>query len=239
MKLDILAIGVHPDDVELCCSGTLLKHIDAGAKIGILDLTRGELGTRGNAEIRISEANEAARRMGVLVRENVGLADGFFQYSEQAIITIIPFIRKYQPRIVLCNAIDDRHPDHGRSSKLVSDACFYSGLLKIETTTASGVNQERWRPEAVYHYIQDRLMTPDLVVDITPFFKRKMNAIKAFSSQFYDPNSIEPSSPISGEDFLEYITASNRIMGRYIGVIYAEGFMAERPIGVRSLFDLD
>ena len=238
MKVDILAIGVHPDDIELCCSGTLIKHIEAGKRVAILDLTHGELGTRGSGPIRLREASEAADRMGVVARENVGLADGFFQYSEHAIRAIVPFIRKYRPDIVLCNAIHDRHPDHGRASKLVSDACFYSGLLKVQTEDDASEPQERWRPQAIYHYIQDRLMTPDFVVDITPYFERKLEAIRAYSSQFYDPNSTEPSSPISSKDFLDYIEAQDRVMGRYIGVTYAEGFVAERPLGVASVFDL-
>ena len=238
MKVDILAIGVHPDDIELCCSGTLIKHIDAGKSVAILDLTHGELGTRGSGPIRLKEAAVAADRMGLVARENVGLADGFFQYGEHAIRAIVPFIRKYRPDIVLCNAVHDRHPDHGRASKLVSDACFYSGLLKVHTEDETGQPQDRWRPQAVYHYIQDRFMKPDVVVDITPYFDRKLDTIRAYASQFYDPNSSEPASPISSKDFLDYIEAQDRVMGRYIGVTYAEGFVTERPMGVSSLFDL-
>jgi bacillithiol biosynthesis deacetylase BshB1 len=237
MKLDILAIGVHPDDVELSCAGTILKHIAAKKKVGILDLTRGELGTRGNAEIRTKEAKRSAKILGIAVREQMNFADGFFQNDEEHQRLLIEKIRLYQPEIVLCNALSDRHPDHGRSGKLEADACFYSGLVKIETSQGKK-KQQAWRPKAVYHYIQDNYLHPDFVIDITKFMDKKMEAIMAFESQFYDPNSKEPMTAISGPDFFEQVKAKNSIYGRMIGVRYAEGFVADRTIGVKSLFDL-
>lgn len=237
MKLDILAIGVHPDDVELSCAGTLLKHIAAKKKVGILDLTRGELGTRGTPEIRTKEAKKAAKILGVSVREQLNMADGFFVNDEKHQLEIIEVIRKYQPEIVLCNAISDRHPDHGRSAKLAADACFYSGLTKIKTKEGKK-DQQAWRPKAVYHYIQDNFMKPDFVIDITKFADKKMEAIYAYESQFYNPDSKEPATAISGPEFLELIKAKHAIYGRYINALYGEGFMAHRPIGVKSLFDL-
>lgn len=238
MKLDILAVGVHPDDVELSCSGTLLKHISMGKICGILDLTRGELGTRGSAEIRMKEASEAAKILGVSLRENLGMADGFFCNDKEHQLKIIQIIRKYQPEIVLCNALTDRHPDHGRAGQLVSEACFYSGLRKIETKL-DGAEQLAWRPKTVYHYIQDRHLKPDLVIDVSPFVEKKMEAIKAFSSQFYDPNSNEPESPITTKNFFEFVKAKMTVFGRDAGYEYAEGFNVERTIGVDSLFDLE
>ncbi|MFY9308361.1 MAG: bacillithiol biosynthesis deacetylase BshB1 [Bacteroidia bacterium] len=237
MKLDILAIGVHPDDVELSCAGTLLKHIASDKKCGILDLTCGELGTRGSGELRLIEAADAAKILGVSVRDNLKMADGFFKNDSAHQLEIIKKIRQYRPEIVLCNAITDRHPDHGRSSALASEACFYSGLLRIETEL-DGAKQQHWRPKAVYHYIQDRQLKPDFVVDITPFFDKKMEAIKAFRSQFYNPDSKEPESPISMKNFLDYIESKMRVFGRDAGFEYAEGFSVERTIGVASLFDI-
>src|ERR1035437_9510045 len=187
MKLDIFAIGAHPDDVELSCAGTILKHIALGKKCGILDLTAGELGTRGSAELRLTEATNAAKILGVSVRDNLKIADGFFKNDKEHQLEIIKKIREYQPEIVLCNAVSDRHPDHGRSAALVSEACYYSGLIRIETKL-NGVNQQAWRPKAVYHYIQDRQLKPDFVVDVTSFFEKKMEAIQAFKSQFYNPD---------------------------------------------------
>lgn len=236
-KLDILAIGVHPDDVELACSGTLLKHIDQGKSVGILDLTQGELGTRGSASLRLEEAAEAANILGVTVRENLGFADGFFENNEQHQRALIQAIRKFQPEIVLANAIHDRHPDHGRAAKLISESCFYSGLVKI-TTREDGQEQQPWRPKAVYHYIQDRYIAPDFVVDVTEFVDRKIKAIMAFSSQFYNPDSKAPETPISSKEFLEFLNARMKDFGRDIGVPYAEGFTRERVIGVNDLFDL-
>ncbi len=234
LKLDILAIGVHPDVVELGCSGTILKHIAQGKKVGILDLTKGELGSRGSAELRIVEANNSAKILGLSARENLGYADGFFSNDKEHQLGIIKMIRKYQPDIVLANAPKDRHPDHGRASQLISEACFYSGLLKIETEL-EGQKQLHWRPKAVYHYIQDRYIKPDFVVDITAFIDKKMDAILAFSSQFYDPTSTAPKTPISGEDFLNSVKARMTGFGRDIGVEYAEGFTVERVIGVEDL----
>lgn len=232
MKLDILAIGVHPDDVELSASGTILKHIALGKKIGILDLTRGELGTRGNAELRTQETNNASKILGLSVREQLTMADGFFENNEAHQKEIIRMIRKYQPEIVLCNAVNDRHPDHGRAAKLTADACFYSGLAKINT------NQIPWRPKAVYHYIQDNFIQPDFVIDITPHMEKKMESIMAYSSQFFDPNSKEPATPISSKNFMEYVKAKGSLFGRAINVDYAEGFTTNRYIGVENLFDL-
>jgi bacillithiol biosynthesis deacetylase BshB1 len=237
MKLDILAIGIHPDDVELSCSGTLLKHISLGYKCGILDLTEGELGTRGSAELRRKEAAKATEILGLHMREIMNLKDGFFITGNPDLTEVIKRIRKYQPEIVLCNAVSDRHPDHGRASKLVSDACFYSGLRKIETVH-EGAAQNPWRPKAVYHYIQDRSLKPDFVVDVTPFVNGKLEAIKAFSSQFFDPESKEPETPISSADFMEFVKAKMRVYGRDIKVEFAEGFTVERVPGVDDLMKL-
>jgi len=237
MKIDILAIGVHPDDVELSCAGTILKHIAQGKTVGILDLTIGELGSRGSGALRLIEADNAGKVLGVKFRENIGLADGFFENDKESQLEIIKIIRKYQPEVVLANAITDRHPDHGRASKLISDACFYSGLIKIETEL-EGIKQDKWRPKAVYHYIQDRFLKPDFVVDVTPFVDKKIEAIKCFSSQFFDPNSKEPQTPISGEQFFDFIKGRMMQFGREIGVDYAEGFNAERYIGVEDIMGL-
>lgn len=237
MKLDILAIGVHPDDVELSCSGTLLKHIALGKKCGILDLTAGELGTRGSAELRMKEAAKAAKIMDIKVRENLKMADGFFKNDKEHQLAIIKIIRKYQPEIILCNAVSDRHPDHSRAAHLISEACFYSGLIKVETKL-KGVKQKNWRPKAVYHYIQDRQLKPDFVVDVTEFVDKKMEAIQAFKSQFFDPDSKEPESPISVKNFLDVVKAKMTVFGRDAGFDFAEGFTVERTIGVNDLFDL-
>jgi bacillithiol biosynthesis deacetylase BshB1 len=237
MKLDILAFGAHPDDVELGCSGTILKEVSLGKIVGIVDLTRGELGTRGSAEIRDQEANAAARILGVTVRENLNMRDGFFVNDEKHQLEIIKMIRKYQPEIVLCNAIDDRHIDHGKGSKLVSDSCFLSGLLKIETVL-NGKIQQPWRPKVVYHYIQWKNIEPDFVVDITGFTDTKIEAILAYRSQFYDPSSKEPESPISSKNFLESLNYRSRDLGRLTGVEHAEGFTVERCLAVNSLGDL-
>ena len=237
MKLDILAIGVHPDDVELSCAGTILKHIAAKKKVGILDLTRGELGTRGTAEIRTKESKKAAKILGVSVREQLNMSDGFFANDENHQLQLIEKIRYYKPEIVLCNAISDRHPDHARAAKLVSDACFYSGLIKIDSHY-NKKTQEVWRPKAVYHYIQDNFINPDFVIDITKQMDKKMEAIMAFESQFYNPNSKEPKTAISGPEFLEFVKAKNMVFGRSIGVRYAEGFTVNRTMGVNSLFHL-
>lgn len=238
MKLDILAITAHPDDVELCCAGTLLAQMALGKKVGIIDLTRGELGTRGTPEGRIQEGLDAARILGVEVRENAGLADGFFKNDEEHQKAIIPFIRKYQPEIVITNAINDRHPDHGRGAALVAEACFYSGLRMVKTFDEHGNEQEAWRPKNVFHSIQDRYINPDFIVDITAFHDQKIEAVKAFKSQFHVPEykgEGEPQSYISSPEFLEFIIARAQEMGHAIGVKYGEGFTTARKLGVRDL----
>jgi bacillithiol biosynthesis deacetylase BshB1 len=237
MKLDILAFGAHPDDVELGASGTIAKEISLGKKVGIIDLTRGELGTRGTKEIRDAEAKNAAEILGVSIRENLQFRDGFFINDELHQFEIIKMIRKYKPEIVLCNAIDDRHIDHGKGSKLVSDACFLSGLTKIETEV-DGLKQEAWRPKHVYHYIQWKNIEPDFVVDITGFMEKKMSSVLAYSSQFYDSNSKEPVTPITSKNFLDSITYRAQDLGRIVGVDFAEGFTVERYLAVNSLDNL-
>lgn len=237
MKLDILAFGAHPDDVELGCAGTILKEISLGKTVGIIDLTRGELGTRGSAKIRDQEATNAAAILGVSARENLEMKDGFFVNDEMHQLEIIKMIRKYRPEIVLCNAVDDRHIDHAKGSKMVSDASFLSGLVKIETEL-EGKIQEAWRPKVVYHYIQWKNIVPDFVVDITGFTEKKIEAILAYSSQFYDTNSKEPESPITSKNFLESLNYRSRDLGRLTGVDYAEGFTVERYLAVNSLGDL-
>ena len=237
MKLDILAFGAHPDDVELGCGGTLAKEIAHGKKVGIIDLTRGELGTRGSAEIRDQEASAAAKILGVVVRENLRMRDGFFVNDEKHQLEIIKMIRKYQPEIVLCNAVDDRHIDHARGSKLVSDACFLSGLRRIETQL-DGQKQDAYRPKLVYHYIQWKNIEPDFVVDISGYNDKRVEAILAYSSQFYDPNSSEPETPIATKNFLESLNYRAQDLGRLIGTEYAEGFTTERHLAVNSLSDL-
>jgi bacillithiol biosynthesis deacetylase BshB1 len=236
-KLDILAIGAHPDDVELGCSATLAKEISLGKKVGILDLTRGELGTRGSAEIRAKEAENAAKILGVSVRENLKFEDAFFMNDKKHQLDVIKVIRKYKPDIVLCNAIDDRHIDHGKGSKLASDACFLSGLRKIETSLDGRV-QEPWRPKHVYHYIQWKNIEPDFVVDISEFMHLKIASVMAYSSQFFDPKSDEPTSPITSKNFLDSIKYRAQDLGRLIGKDYAEGFTVERFVAVNQLDDI-
>jgi bacillithiol biosynthesis deacetylase BshB1 len=237
MKLDILAIAAHPDDVELGCAGTLLVHLRAGRKVGVIDLTRGELGTRGSAAQRDQEAADASRVLSLAARENMGFADGFFENNREQQLKLIAAIRRYQPEIVLTNAVEDRHSDHGRASKLVSDSCFLAGLVKIETTDG-GERQAAWRPKAVYHFIQDRLLVPDLVVDVTDVWAQKIDSIRAYKTQFFDPGSQEPETHISKPDFLNFIEARALELGHSIGVKYGEGFTKERNLGVRNLFDL-
>ncbi len=234
MKLDILAIGAHPDDVEIGCGATLAKEISLGKKVGILDLTRGELGTRGSAEIRDKESTEASKILNVKVRENLRFADGFFINNKAHQLEVIKMIRKYRPDIVLCNAIDDRHIDHPKGSDLVSNACFLSGLRKIETSLDKK-KQEHWRPKQVYHYIQWKNIEPDFVVDVSEFIATKIEAVKAYKSQLYNPKSKEPESPITSKNFLESIEYRARDLGRLIGVDYAEGFTTERYVAVSSL----
>jgi bacillithiol biosynthesis deacetylase BshB1 len=237
MKLDILAFGAHPDDVELGCSGTIVKEVSLGKKVGIIDLTRGELGTRGSVEIRNSESTKASEILGVSVRENLDMRDGFFINDEAHQLKVIEIIRKYRPEIVLCNAITDRHIDHGKGSKLVSDACFLSGLVKIETEL-NGEKQQSWRPKLVYHYIQWQNIAPDFVVDISGFIDIKMESVMAYSSQFYDPNSNKPITPISSKSFLDSVKYRANDLGRLVGVEYGEGFTTERYLAVNSLSDL-
>ncbi|MEN8765019.1 MAG: bacillithiol biosynthesis deacetylase BshB1 [Wenyingzhuangia sp.] len=236
-KLDILAIGAHPDDVELGCGATIAKEVAAGKLVGILDLTQGELGTRGTPKIRAMEAEASAGILGVMVRENLGLPDGFLENSKAYQLKIVEVIRKYQPDIILCNAIEDRHPDHAKASTLVTDACFLSGLRAIKTDL-TGENQDAWRPKNVYHYIQWKGITPDFVVDVSDYMDVKENAIKAFKSQFYDPQSKEPTSPITSKNFFESISYRAKDLGRIIGVNYAEGFTVERYVAVKNLSDI-
>ncbi len=235
MKVDILAIGAHPDDVELGAGGTVCKEIAAGRKVGVIDLTRGELGTRGSADLRDQEAAESASLMGLEFRMNMGFKDGFFENDEIHQLALVQQIRRFQPEIIICNAIKDRHPDHGKGSKLVSNACFLSGLTKVESIM-NGQQQTVWRPKWVYHYIQDRYINPDFVVDISDFMEIKMKSIMAFKSQFFDPTSKEPNSYISSPDFLSFIQARAQEMGHKIGVKYGEGFQSQKTMQVTNLF---
>jgi bacillithiol biosynthesis deacetylase BshB1 len=237
MKLDILAFAAHPDDVELSASGTLMRYVAEGKKVGIIDLTEGELGTRGTVETRYEEAADASKIMGLSARENLRMPDGFFEDNVENKRLIIEQIRKYQPEIVLANSISDRHPDHGRAGKLVEDACFLAGLRKIETRM-EGQEQLPHRPRLVAHYIQDFYLEPSFVIDVTPFVDRKIEVIKSFKTQFYDPNSPEPSTPISGEEFFDFIKGRMLNMGRPAGMRYAEGFTISRVFGVKDLFNL-
>lgn len=240
MKLDVLAFGVHPDDVELSCAGTLINEIKNGRKAGVIDLTAGELGTRGTAETRSQEAQKAAKVIGLSIRKNLGMRDGFFCNDEAHQLQVIQAIRTYQPEIILANVLEDRHPDHGRAGKLIRDAAFLAGLKKIETVDESGAAQERWRPKMVLHYIQDRLHEPDLVIDISDVFEQRLEAVKVYATQFHvAPDSAQGTQTyISTPDFMEALIARWRLMGKRIGVKYAEGFVSEKSIGVRSLHDL-
>ena len=237
LNVDILAIGAHPDDVELGCSGTIAKEIALGKKVGIIDLTRGELGTRGSAEIRDSEAKKAAGILGVSFRENLNFKDGFFTNDETHQLELIKVIRKYKPKIILCNAIDDRHIDHPKGAKLVVDSCFLSGLKKIKTNN-EGVDQNPWRPENIYHYIQWKNLNPDFVVDISEYFDTKIKSVKAFKSQFYNGNESVHDTPISTKNFLDSIEYRAKDLGRLTGVEYAEGFIASRLPRIESISDL-
>jgi bacillithiol biosynthesis deacetylase BshB1 len=240
MKLDLLAIGVHPDDVELGCSGTIINEIKNGKKVGILDLTQGELGSRGTIETRYEEAAKAARIMGVHARENLKMADGFFKNDEDHQRKLITAIRKYQPDIVITNSLSDRHPDHGRAAKLTTDSCFLSGLRKIETKNEHGEIQERWKPKYIFHYIQDRFHEPDFVIDITDVFEQRMEAVKAYSTQFYSAGNEDngPQTYISSAGFLESIVARARMIGKKIGVQYGEGFNTEKRLGIKNFDSL-
>ena len=239
MKLDILAFGAHPDDVELGCGATLAKEIADGKNVGIIDLTRGELGTRGTAETRDKESAEASKILGVTTRINMEFADGFFVNDKTHQLELIKMIRKFKPDVVLCNAIDDRHIDHAKGSKLVSDACFLSGLLKIDTQCEDeDGRQEAWRPKHVYHYIQWKDIKPDFVVDVSGFIDKKMEAVLAYKTQFFDSKSKAPETPISSKNFTNSIIYRARDLGRLIGVEHAEGFTVERYVAVDSLYDL-
>lgn len=238
MKLDLLVIAAHPDDAEISCAGTIAKHVAMGYKVGIVDLTRGELGTRGTPEIRAAEAAEAAKILGVSVRDNLGLKDGFFQNDPTHQLAVVRAVRKYQPSIVLANAVYDRHIDHGKGASLAYDACFLSGLVRIETKDDDGKKQQPWRPSAVYHYIQSVYIEPDFIVDVSDHWETKMKAIRAFKSQFYDPNSNDPATYISSPHFIKMLEARAIDLGHAIGGLYGEGFTVRRYPGVNSLFDL-
>lgn len=233
MKTDILAFGAHPDDVELGCGGTIAKLISEGKNCVIIDLTKGELGTRGTDQTRKEEATEAAKILGVAARENLGLKDGFLVNSEEYQLEIVKMVRKYRPEIVLANAIDDRHPDHAKAAKLVSDACFLSGLRKIETVL-NGEIQEVWRPKQIFHYIQWKHIQPEFVIDISEHLDKKLEACMAFKTQFYDPTSKEPETPITSKDFYESLTYRAQDLGRLSGVAYAEGFTSEKLIAMKN-----
>ncbi len=238
MKLDILAFAAHPDDTELSCAGTLAMHVSNGDKVGVVDLTRGEMGTRGTPEIRDEEAKNSADILGLSIRDNLGFFDAYFVNDKAHQHEVVRSIRKYQPDVILANAIYDRHPDHGRASKLVVDACFLSGLAKVETKNDDGTNQTPWRPRAVYHYIQSQFITPDFIVDVSEHWETKMKAIKAFKSQFFDPNNSEPETYISSPQFMEMLESRGKELGHSIGVKYGEGFTKDRHLGIRDLKDL-
>ena len=236
-KLHILAIAVHPDDVELGCAGTLIKHAQKGQAVGIIDLTRGELGTRGTPELRLQEAQNAADVMGLVMRENLKMRDGFFRNDEEHQMQLISYIRKYQPDIVIANALDDRHPDHGRAGKLIADACFLSGLSKVETEL-NGENQKAWRPKRVFHMIQDRVHEPTFLVDISEVFEQKMESIKCYKSQFHNPDSNEPTTYIATQNFLEQIRYRDALLGKRIGKEYAEAYVSLNTTGIADLDSL-
>lgn len=237
MKLDILVLAVHPDDAELGCSGTIAKHIALGKKVGIVDFTRGELGTRGSAEIRDTEAADSAKVLGLHARENLGFKDGFFVNDERHQLEVIKMIRKYQPEIILSNALHDRHPDHGRAGNLANDASFLSGLSKI-STNLDGVEQEAWRPRLLLQYIQDRYIEPDIIIDITPYIQTKIDSIKAFKTQFFNPDHQEAETYISSPEFFDSVIGRAREFGKSIGVTYGEGFTSRKLLGVNDLFNL-
>jgi bacillithiol biosynthesis deacetylase BshB1 len=235
MKLDVLAIGVHPDDVELGCSGTLINEVKRGKKVGIIDLTEGELGTRGTVQDRYNEAAEAATIIGASVRENLKMRDGFFKNDEEHQLKVIQALRRYQPEIVIGNILEDRHPDHGRAGNLIYDACFLSGLKQIQTTDKGGAAQEKWRPKYLFHFIQDRFYEPDLIVDISDVFEQRMASVKAYTTQFHNPGSAEPETYISNSGFIDAIVGRARLLGKRIGVQFAEGFISKKNIGIPSL----
>ncbi len=237
MKLDILAIGAHPDDVELSCSGTLINEINRGKKVGVVDLTQGELGSRGTIETRYNEAAKASIIMGIHLRENLKMSDGFFMNDESHQLKLIAVIRKYQPEIILANAIEDRHPDHGRAALLIKTACFLSGLVKIKTVDENGNEQNKWRPKYVFNYIQDKYIEPDFVIDISTSFEKRMDAIKAYSTQFYseENKNVGVETYISTPEFFDSIIARAGLMGKKIGVPFGEGFTSEKPLSMKNL----
>lgn len=237
IKADILVFAAHPDDAELGCSATIAKEVSLGRKVVIVDLTIGELGTRGSGLLRINEAEESAKILQLSARENLGFRDGFFKNDEEHQLEIIKMIRKYQPEMVFLNAPEDRHPDHGRAAQLCTEACFYSGLRRIETQDENGTPQKEWRPKNAFHYIQDRYLKPDVVVDVSDFWDVKVASIMAFKSQFFDPNSKEPSSYISSPEFLDFINGRGAELGHQIGSKYGEGFVKSKVLGVSSLFN--
>lgn len=237
-KLDFLAFGAHPDDVELGCGATIAKLVSQGKKVGIVDLTRGELGTRGSAEIRTKETNEASKILGITIRENMDFKDGFFRNDEEHQLKIIQVIRKYQPDFIFCNAPDDRHIDHPKGSQLLVEASFLSGLTKINTDDSSGNAQKQWRPKNIYHYIQWKNLDPDFIFDVSGFHNSKMDAVKCYSSQFYDPKSKEPETPISTKNFLNFVQSRANDFGRLIGVEHGEGFISNRKLGFSSFDEL-
>jgi bacillithiol biosynthesis deacetylase BshB1 len=235
MKLDVLAIGAHPDDVELGCSGVLIKEVKKGKKVGIVDLTQGELGTRGTVETRYQEAADAAKIIGVHVRENLKMRDGFFVNDEAHQMQVIQVLRKYRPEIVIGNILDDRHPDHGKGGKLIYDACFLSGLKQIKTVDDKGQEQEKWRPKYLLHYLQDRFYEPDFIVDISDVWEQRLESIKAYKTQFHNPESNEPQTYISSPEFLEAVIARAKLLGKRIGVQFAEGYISKKNIGLADL----
>ncbi len=235
MKLDVLAIAAHPDDVELGCSGTLIKEVNRGKKVGIVDLTQGELGTRGTIETRYAEAAAAAAIMGIQVRENLKMRDGFFKNDEEHQMQVVKVLRKYQPEIVIANILEDRHPDHGRGGWLVYDACFLSGLRQVKTHDENGEEQEKWRPKLLLHYIQDRFYEPDIIIDISDEWEKRMESIKAYKTQFHDPASTEPQTYLSNPEFIQALEARARLLGKRIGVKYGEGFLSKKNIGIKDL----
>jgi bacillithiol biosynthesis deacetylase BshB1 len=237
MKLDILAFGAHPDDVEISMGGTILHYVSKGKKVGIVDLTEGELGTRGTVESRYAEAAAASKFMGIETRVNLKMKDGFFQHNEENLMKVIEQIRRFKPEIVFANSISDRHPDHGKGSKLVAEAAYLSGLSKIKSAWQE-TEQEAYRPRLVLHYIQDYLIEPNILFDVTPYMAKKVESIKCYKTQFYDPNSVEPNTPISGKDFLDFLTGRMREFGRPINAEFAEGFTCNKLVGVTDLFNL-
>jgi N-acetylglucosamine malate deacetylase 1 len=234
IKLDILVFGAHPDDVELSASGTILKHVALGKKVGVIDLTQGQLGSRGSIDLRKEEATKASKILKLTVRENLSMEDGFFENDQNHQLKVVRMIRKYRPEIVLANAVEDRHPDHSKGSKLVSDACFLSGLVALKTNEEEG-EQVAWRPKAVYHYIQDRYQKPDFIIDVSSYWEERMKSILAYSSQFYNGKNEGNQTPISSKEFLKFIEARAREFGRQINCEFGEGYTVERTLEMKEL----